>query len=293
MKRPSRFLCVLLVLAALCLLAAPAAGAAEFTLSPVGNLTISTGKKARQLVLDWDAVEGARAYQVLRSTTGKTGSFQSIIVQPDPGYTDTGLKNGKTYYYAVRALRWDGTDLVCGPYRKISLSTRITKSDAVKRFAQTYKAMNKFVRIRDWDARIPTADGMGAYYPLALGGCSTKADVKAWLCKYFQKKAANAIIRYYRLKEIDGKPCIYRPDADGVGALAVNDVTARKLKYADKKVACFFDTYEIVGPEDDVVPMPTLRLTLVYESGRWVFTDDDYWHQLNFYYTSMVKPAVG
>ncbi|WP_248931000.1 S-layer homology domain-containing protein [Paenibacillus hamazuiensis] len=53
--------------------------------------------------LSWNAVPGAASYNVKRSTTSG-GAYTVIASQLNAnGYTDTGVKNGTTYYYVVTA----------------------------------------------------------------------------------------------------------------------------------------------------------------------------------------------
>ena len=74
--------------------------------TPIRSLTAPTGftgtATPAQVLLNWTAVSGASSYEVLRgTTTGSYTSLQSGIL--GTSYTDTGLTNGTTYYYVVRA----------------------------------------------------------------------------------------------------------------------------------------------------------------------------------------------
>ncbi|HEX3356341.1 MAG TPA: LamG-like jellyroll fold domain-containing protein, partial [Tepidisphaeraceae bacterium] len=57
----------------------------------------------RQLKLTWNAVSGATAYNVKRSTT--SGAYYvPVTTTAGTNFTDTGLVNGTTYYYVVTAV---------------------------------------------------------------------------------------------------------------------------------------------------------------------------------------------
>jgi fibronectin type 3 domain-containing protein/regulation of enolase protein 1 (concanavalin A-like superfamily) len=75
----------------------------NFTYSPPpapAGLTATAGDA--QLGLSWNTVSGATNYVLLRSTT--SGAYYLPVTNlTSTTYTDTGLTNGQTYYYVVRA----------------------------------------------------------------------------------------------------------------------------------------------------------------------------------------------
>ena len=62
-----------------------------------------------QVSLSWTASTGATSYNVLHSTTSGSGYMTVATDVANPNYTDTGLANGTTYYYVVRAVDGSGT----------------------------------------------------------------------------------------------------------------------------------------------------------------------------------------
>ena len=72
------------------------------------NLTATAGDK--QVTLNWTAATDAVSYNVYRSTTSG-GPYTSIASDiTGTTYTDTGLTNGTTYYYVVKAVNSSGTE---------------------------------------------------------------------------------------------------------------------------------------------------------------------------------------
>ncbi len=78
--------------------------AATVSGAPTG-LTAEPGNS--QVVLRWSAVSNATSYHLKRSTSSN-GAFSEIAAPTWEGYTDTGVTNGDTYYYAVSAITSSG-----------------------------------------------------------------------------------------------------------------------------------------------------------------------------------------
>ena len=72
--------------------------------APTG-LTATPGNTL--VVLNWNAASGATSYNVKRSTTSG-GPYTTVASPTSTGYTNTGLVNGKTYYYVVSAVNGGG-----------------------------------------------------------------------------------------------------------------------------------------------------------------------------------------
>ncbi len=69
------------------------------------NVTATAGNA--QVALSWSASSGASSYNVKRSTTSG-GPYTTVGSPTNPGYTNTGLTNGTTYYYVVTAVNGSG-----------------------------------------------------------------------------------------------------------------------------------------------------------------------------------------
>ncbi|MCC8064904.1 MAG: SH3 domain-containing protein, partial [Clostridiales bacterium] len=69
----------------------------------MGAVTVTAGGSG-SLTLSWPAVDGATHYQIYRSTSSGSGfSKVQTVSASQLSYEDTGLEDGKTYYYKVRA----------------------------------------------------------------------------------------------------------------------------------------------------------------------------------------------
>ena len=247
----------------------------DTSLAAISSFKITTDGKAKQLELKWSALPRAMEYFIYRSTTGKSGSYQKIADTTATWYTDTGLKNSTTYYYAVRAAAWNGERTIYSPYKKACLSTRITKSYAAKRFNAAYKAMGKVYYVVDFDDCI-LKDEDGGYFYIALKGVNSLAQFRKYLQKYFTKALASRM--FPDAKEEDGKVYIFLPE--GIGAddyLKLNKTTVSGVKYTDTRVKMRVnETYGTFYDED--FKTSTVQ-GLTFENGKWVFdeTGADFW----------------
>src|SRR4029079_6600594 len=75
--------------------------------APPTGLTATPGNA--QVALSWNASTGATSYDVLRSTTSGSG-YVSVGTPTTTSFTNnTGLTNGTTYFFVVRAVNAAGT----------------------------------------------------------------------------------------------------------------------------------------------------------------------------------------
>lgn len=91
---------------------------AEFTAIGKPKLTKATAAGKGKIKLKWNSVSGAAGYTVYRSTKSGSG-FKQIGEVKKPGYTDTGLKKGKKYYYKIKAFCTAGPVKTSGKYSNV------------------------------------------------------------------------------------------------------------------------------------------------------------------------------
>ncbi|MGN0519042.1 MAG: leucine-rich repeat protein [Acutalibacteraceae bacterium] len=68
--------------------------------------TVKVSKRTN-VVLKWSAIDGAEKYRIYRSSTSATSGWTTVktLSAENLTYTDTGLTEGKTYYYTITAIR--------------------------------------------------------------------------------------------------------------------------------------------------------------------------------------------
>ncbi|MGF9696132.1 pectinesterase family protein [Paenibacillus sp. MABNR03] len=95
-----------------------------------------------EIILSWDAVQGANSYAVKRSES-PAGPFTSVAAELNGvSYTDSGLTNGSIYYYMVTASNEAGEGLPSVPVSEIPATTLTVASDGSAQFEQVQDAID-------------------------------------------------------------------------------------------------------------------------------------------------------
>ena len=90
---------------------------------PKVNLRVSKHKKGRKLVVRWNAVKGAKGYQLQYALNKKFKKKKSIQTKKTK-YTIKKLKKKKTYYIRVRAYKMNGKKKVFGKWSTVKAVKR-------------------------------------------------------------------------------------------------------------------------------------------------------------------------
>ena len=72
------------------------------------KVTVSNDAETGKIVLKWEAVTGAKEYEVWRATSS-TGTYTKMITTTKTSYTNTGAVAGNKYYYKVKAVASAGS----------------------------------------------------------------------------------------------------------------------------------------------------------------------------------------
>ena len=259
----------------------------ETSLAKLSSFTVTTGKKTKQLELRWSAVPRAGGYEIFRCTTGKSGSYKKIDEGGYTSFTDTGLKSGKTYYYAVRAYAWNGERVIYSPFKKASFSTHVSKATAAKRFNAAYKAMGNLYANMDYDDALMLNEDYDGYRRLDYKNITTKTQLKKYLLKYFSQGLVKQLMP--KTLERNGKLYLWRPGGlGGADSLSLGQTVADKVIYGET-AARFRLVLSHIGFFDDGESFTTFSTQgLSFEKGRWVIdeTNSEFWvNELLFDYT--------
>ncbi len=148
--------------------------------------------------VSWDKVNGAKKYQVYRSSTNKSGSFKLVKTTSQRSYTDTGLTTNKNYYYKVRAVR----DSKKGDFSLVkSAIPKLTQVKGVNVEASSYKSA-----LITWD-KVSGASGYKIYRATSKSGTysliKTTKEASFENVKLTQGKTYYYKVRAYRT--VNGK----------------------------------------------------------------------------------------
>ncbi len=96
------------------------------TTAPTRPTDLTGSPRRHRVLLSWqrstDDSGVEPRYRVLRSRSGRAGSFHRTATSRDPAYVDTGLRRKRLYYYKVRAL--DGAGNLSGAGNLLKIRTR-------------------------------------------------------------------------------------------------------------------------------------------------------------------------
>lgn len=78
----------------------------------------STGRSNSSIQLSWEIVNGVSGYQISRATS-KTGKFSSVKTTTSSSFTNTGLTEGRYYYYKIRSYKTIGTTKIYSKFTNV------------------------------------------------------------------------------------------------------------------------------------------------------------------------------
>jgi fibronectin type 3 domain-containing protein len=146
------------------------ANSAEVTVATVpaspGNVTATAGNG--QVALNWSASTGASGYSVLRATS-PNGTYTTVASGvTGTSYTDTGLSNGTTYYYAVVATNGSGSSANSSQVNALTAPAAPTGLAATADNAQVSLLWNSSTGAASYTVLRSTTSGSG-YTSIATG----------------------------------------------------------------------------------------------------------------------------
>lgn len=152
---------------------------------------------ATSLKLYWNKVSGAKEYYIYRSTS-KSGKYSRIKITKSTSYTNTGLKNNRTYYYKVLAV----TSVSGGKNSSLSgyKSGKATLAKPVVKLKKSSKTKAKV----SWK-RIAGADGYYIYRATSKNGKykRIKTITRSTTISYTNSKLKRKKSYYYKVKAYD------------------------------------------------------------------------------------------
>lgn len=110
------------------------------TAPPPADLRLNPAKD--RVKLSWSAVEGAASYQITRS---ESRNEEGKVIASDlrqPGFIDTDVVTGKTYYYSVRSVNGNGPGVGSDPQGATPASVIVVAKDGTGMFTSVQAAVD-------------------------------------------------------------------------------------------------------------------------------------------------------
>lgn len=149
------------------------------TLKKVTGISV-TPLHANKLKLTWNKVSGAVSYNIYRSTS-KNGAYTLIKKQcKNPTYTNSGLTNGKRYYYKITANRGSYESVLSSYVSGKAATLELNQTSVVvqKRFSVTVTATaspNATVKWSTSNSSVATVSSTGVINGVGVGSATIYA----------------------------------------------------------------------------------------------------------------------
>jgi len=158
---------------------------------PAPKTKISTVASSGKPRLTWDAVKGAKKYEVYRATS-KNGKYSRMATGSTPKYTNTSATPGATYYYKVRAVDAKGNKGAFSSVKYITCDcarpvVSIGRSSSAGKPRLTWKAVSGASKY--WVYRATSKNGTYKLIKTTTGTSYTNSSAVNGKTYYYKVKA--------------------------------------------------------------------------------------------------------
>ena len=248
------------------------------TVAAVSGLKITTSGKSGYLKLSWNEQKNITGFQVYRSTSGKSGTYQKIatLKSSQVSYADSGLKSSTPYYYAVRSYKKTSGGYIYSSFAKVDLSTRITKSYVKKKIERANYLWLGWVSFMleisednfdKKDVIYRKFDGYTSrYYRLKNIKYKSLSQLRKDLSTCFDKRVYEESLNDNYIEK-NGKIYGLGFTEQGGGDGGPDRLSLTNIKYTDS--TC---TFTIKG--SGLIEEEALTYKLYYKNGNWIYMDN-------------------
>lgn len=287
-------------------------GKGNYTGTLSGSYSIKLGKVAiskisavtyNQIKLTWNKVPGASGYKVYRST--KSGGSYSLIKTITSGstvsYTNTGLTNGRTYYYKVIAYRTVKGVKKYSPYSPV----KSQRAQVAQAGMSSVKAKNYSSVVVSWK-KVPYANGYTIYRSTSKDGSYKSVGYTKTALSYTDAKCTTGVTYYYKVRayRYNGKTKYYGLASSAMSGKAVPNkvsVSSSSKAYADKvnlvwaKVsgASGYEVYRKAKNEAEYTLVKTLSGNSSVKCTDAGLEKEEYYYKVRAYRTVNGKKVYG
>ena len=240
-----------------------------------------TSTEAGKVKVTWSDVSGETGYQIYYSTSKDSGYKKINTVKANCTSANVSdLKQGKTYYFRVRAYITVSGTTIYGGYKTASVTVKSSTTKLTNESAyQIFKTANQ-VFLEWW---LPSQDKYSdksveykfkgddaTYWKVCHKSIKSKADLKTYFRNYFTDKISDRLLNYY--KDYNGE--LYRKNSGGIGGVLAGATKGTIISQNSNVVVL---ELEIKHFDKDIYYEPRY-IYLVYNDGKWVLDDplDEY-----------------
>ena len=260
------------------------------TVAAVSGLKITTSGKSGYLKLSWNEQKNITGFQVYRSTSGKSGTYERVAVlkSSQTSYADSGLRSAKPYYYAVRAYKKTSSGYVYSSYSLTNLSTKLTASfikNQVEKANYLSAGWSGYALAAaeafDSRDRIKAPTNGGYYVRIKSNKFKSKAEIKAAMATCFGGDVLKRLNGFIDDNYLDRNGKLYGREELGQGG----DIEINRLYLKNVVIKNTSCTFTISGYCSDYTSYTESdTYTLYYRNGKWVYLYNPTFSNMDMYY---------
>ncbi len=250
------------------------------------TLTSVSSAGYNSIKLNWAKISGVSGYKIYRSTS-KTSGYKLIKTTTSLSYTNTGLTNGKTYYYKVRACYNAASTYTYGSYSDIKSAKPLLGKTSLAAKATSYNSIKL-----SWN-KIPEAKGYIIYRATSSGGTYSKVATVKNATSYTNTRVKTNKIYYYKVRAYRSTSSgnVYRTSnvVSAKAYLSKTSLTAKATSYNSIKLswtkvpkATGYIIYRATSSGGTYSKVATVKNATSYTNTR-VKTNKTYYYKIRTY----------
>ena len=241
-------------------------------------ITLSRNSQTGKPVLSWSSYSGVTKYEIQRATS-KSGKYSRLAYATTTSYEDTSASPGKTYYYKVRAITFDGKTGNYGDVKSISckLATPVVKTSVSSSTGKVKVSWGKVSGAKNYDVYRVSSSGKSTKLTTTTKTYYTDSSAGVGTTYHYKVKAVASSSSYNSSYSalVDGKRICAQAD------LSVKVASSGKPSLSWDKVSGA-KSYTILRAESQNGAYTQIAVvTATSYTDKSAEFDKDYWYQVD------------